>query len=180
MPRVHLLISPWTCDYAASAPLISLRTWGYCRECVCELAPDPDAELPVGVAEVRLDGLLGDEQRLCDLPVRCAIRREARDPAGWGLGGVRAWDGPGVCAKSRVFAAVSHTSHPLLAFRAESLGRIAISHIGQVAPGDPGKSGWQHPMRRIFQDTPENSETGTENPDLSAFPGRSAAAVTGS
>src|SRR3712207_9283960 len=39
-----------------------------------------DPELAVGVAEVRLDGLRGDEERLRDLGVRQPLGRHLRDP----------------------------------------------------------------------------------------------------
>ncbi len=61
---------PWTA-VGSSAPAKGLG----------QLGPNADVELPVGVAEVDLDRLLSDEERLGDLAVREAVRRHVGYPA---------------------------------------------------------------------------------------------------
>src|SRR4051794_28140865 len=45
-----------------------------------ELHARADVELPIDARQMRLDGLLGHEQRLGDLAIRHAVGRHARDP----------------------------------------------------------------------------------------------------
>jgi hypothetical protein len=64
---------------------VSARAVGSCGVVAGELAPGADPELPVGVREVGLDGLCGDEERLGDLRVGCPVRGDVDDPLlAWG------------------------------------------------------------------------------------------------
>jgi len=51
------------------------------RQRLRQLPPRLDVELSVGVPEVVLDGLRGDEQERRDLPIALAARRQLGDPA---------------------------------------------------------------------------------------------------
>ena len=65
---------------------------------MCEVRASVDVQLLVGVGQVRLDGLWGDEQRLSDLWGALSSGRHVGD-AGFG-GGKRVTSGEGWSARS--------------------------------------------------------------------------------
>src|SRR4051812_5967333 len=65
--------------HATSLRLRTALTLPTSPEVFAQLSARADAELAVGRAEVTLDGLLGHEQRLGDLAVAEALRRQVGD-----------------------------------------------------------------------------------------------------
>src|SRR5258708_35876229 len=74
------------CAPGSGRPAGALAGWGFgrlargCAECLSELAPAPDIELPVDAGEVFLDRLHGDKQLLGDLAIGAAAGGAAGDP----------------------------------------------------------------------------------------------------